>query len=382
MRIVIDGRLWSESGLGRYIRNLVYELQKIDQVNDYFILLLKKDFYDVSYDKNFHKVLADFKWYGIKEQIKLPELLKSLKPDLVHFPHFNVPIFYRGKFVVTIHDLIHQHFKTRNTSTLNPFFHMLKKNGYRKVFSHAVKKSVKIITPSEFVKNQLINEWGIEEDKVAVTYEGVDEGVIRIVGEVVEKDFVKVSEKFGIKKPYLFYIGNAQPHKNLSRLISVFGKIKEKHPDLNLVLSGPKHIFWEKIKKESHSRGGILFTGFVSEEEMVILYKNAQSFVMPSLEEGFGIPILEAMACSCPVVSSSAASLPEVGGSANAESVLYFDPKDENDMENKILQVLDDKKLRKELIKKGERRYKEFSWQKMAKQTLAIYKSDYGSYGK
>ncbi|MDO8639152.1 MAG: glycosyltransferase family 1 protein, partial [Candidatus Daviesbacteria bacterium] len=342
MRIVIDARLWSESGLGRYIRNLINELQEIDKLNEYYVLLLKKDFDQINFkSNNFHKVLADFKWYGFSEQIKLPKLLKELKPDLVHFPHFNVPVFYKGKFVVTIHDLIHQHFQTRNTSTLNPLLHAIKKIGYKKAFSSAIKNSSKIITPSEFVKGQLMKEWGIKGDKVMVTYEGVDDKIIQLAKEKSVGSF---------QKPYLFYIGNAQPHKNLSRLISVFSKLKEKYPDLSLVLSGPDHYFWEKIKKESHPRGGILFTGFVSEEEMVVLYKNAEAFVMPSLEEGFGIPILEAMACSCPVVSSNTASLPEVGGDA----VLYFNPEDEEDMIRVIGDILGDRGLRNDLIKKGE----------------------------
>lgn len=375
MKIVIDGRLWSESGLGRYVRNLVNELQRINETNEYYVLLLRKNYDTVQYySRNFHKVLADFKWYGVKEQIKLPKLLKELSPDLVHFPHFNVPIFFKGKFVVTIHDLIHQHFQTRETSTLNPFFHAIKKFGYKKVFSNAVKKSAKIITPSEFVKNQLIKEWGINGNKIVVTYEGVDKSVIEEIKKATEKDFIKIAEKFGIKKPYLFYIGNAQPHKNLSRLIHVFEKLKEKYPNLSLVLSGPKHIFWEKIKLESHLEG-VIFTGFVSEKEMVVLYKNAEMFVMPSLEEGFGIPILEAMACSCPVVSSNAGSLPEVGGPSSDRAVLYFDPKNEQDMEDKISQILNDEKLREVLIKNGEKRYKEFNWKKLAEQTLEVYQS-------
>lgn len=371
MRIIIDGRFWSESGLGRYIRNLVFELQKIDKINDYFILHLKKDFEKVTYQNgNFQKILADFKWYGIGEQIKLLKLLKELKPNLVHFPHFNAPIFYKGKFIVTIHDLIHQHFLTRNTTTLNPIFHAVKKLGYKKVFSAAVKNSAKIIVPSEFVKNQLKKEWGIKEKKIEVTYEGVDEEMLKIIKEIKENDFEKIAEKYELNRPYLFYVGNAQPHKNLNRLISVFGKLKKTYSDLSLVLSGPDNYFWKKLIKESHVEN-VIFTGYISEKDLVVLYQNAEVFIMPSLEEGFGIPILEAMACSCPVISSNQGSLPEVAGDA----VLYFDPKDEKDIIEKISRVLNDLRLRKELIEKGKIKYREFSWQKMAEQTLKLYQS-------
>lgn len=369
MKIVIDGRLWSESGLGRYIRNLVTNLEKIDTKNQYYVLLLKKDFEKISFSNpEFHKVIADFKWYGLTEQINLPRILKSINPDLVHFPHFNVPIFYKGKFIVTIHDLIHQHFQTRTTTTLNPLLHNIKRFGYKKIFSNAVKNSYKIIVPSEFVKNQLIKEWKIEINKIIVTAEGVDEEMIKIIRETGENDFIKVVEKFKFKKPYLFYVGNAQPHKNLCQLISAFKKLKEKYSELSLVLSGPDHYFWQQIRKSENTEY-IKFTGFVSEKELVALYKNAEMFVMPSLEEGFGIPILEAMACSCPIASSNAGSLPEVGG----EAALYFDPKNEEEMIRRISQLLDDKKLREILIKKGEQRYKKFSWQEMAIQTSKIY---------
>ncbi len=368
MRICIDGRLWNESGIGRYIRNLVFELGKIDSENEYLILLLKKDF-QIDLPSNFKKVVADFKWYGLSEQVKLLGILNKLNPDLVHFPHFNVPVFYKRKYIVTIHDLIHQHYQTRDATTKNPLTFKIKKIGYKKVFGSAIKNSYKIITPSEFVKNQLIKEWRVDADKITVTLEGVDQSIINLSKLIKNSDFAKVYHKFGLTKPYLFYVGNAQPHKNIEKLINVFDEIKKTSPNYSLVLSGPEHHFWEKIKKQADSEG-IFFTGFVSERELVALFKNASLFIMPSKEEGFGIPVLEAMANGTPVVCSKAGSLPEVGG----EAVMYFDPEDEKDMLEKITQVLEDKKLQKNLIKKGQQRYREFSWKKLAEQTLKIYR--------
>lgn len=378
MRIVIDGRFWSESGIGRYIRNLVKNLQEIDTKNEYFILLLKKEYDGIFFDSpNFQKVLADFKWYGLEEQVRLPKLLRDFKPDLVHFPHFNVPILYKGRYIVTIHDLIHQHFHTREVTTKNPVTFCLKKYGYRKAFSFAVNNSLRIISPSEFVKKQLINEWKINEEKVVITPEGVDEEILKLAKSVGEKEFTKTATKFKINPPFLFYVGNAQPHKNILNLIKAFALLKKNHPKLSLVLSGPENSFWKKIKEgleELEGLGGlgkdeVIFTGFISEEELVALYKNAQAFVLPSLEEGFGIPLLEAMACGTPVVCSRLASLPEIGGDAAS----YFDPKDEKDMGSKIHQVISDEKLRKDLTKKGLIRYKNFSWRRLALQTLDLY---------
>lgn len=368
MRIVIDARFYNESGLGRYIRNLVRELQALDKENDYFILHLKKDFDDIEYHDNFHKYLADFGWYGLREQFKLPKLLKTLSPDIVHFPHFNVPIRYEGKYIVTIHDLIHQHFSSQQTTTLNPLIHNVKKLAYKKVFSMAVKNSTKILVPSQFVKQQLIKEWNIDKDRILVTYEAVDDSLIEIANKNGSGDFQKIENKFNIKKPYLFYVGNAHPHKNIQQLIKSFKQVEQKHPGLQLVLSGKDNYFWQTIKKKLNNEG-IIFTGFITEEELVGLYKNAQAFVMPSLEEGFGIPLLEAMACNCPVICSNKASLPEVGGDA----CLYFDPERLGDLTEKINKILDSDKLKKELIEKGGKQYQQFSWRRLAELTLDTY---------
>lgn len=369
MRIVIDARLYQESGVGRYIRNLIDNLKYLDDQNEYFILHLGSE-YDsrVYHTRNFYKVLANFKWYGINEQIKLPKLLKNLKPDLVHFPHFNVPIFFKGKFVVTIHDLIHQHFQMRRATTLNPLIYKFKQFGYEQVFKNAIYKSSKILVPSEYVKKILVKDWKVPGDKIRVTYEAVDDKITTAVTKMSTDTGKEVLEKLGIKRPYIFYVGNAHQHKNVEGLIKAFLLLKKKYQYLHLVLSGYDHYFWQRIKKEYQYKD-IIYTGFVTDEELVALYKNARAFVQPSFEEGFGIPLLEAMACLCPVVSSKGGALPEIG----KDAALYFDPHDLDDMADKINKILNDEKLRKYLISKGQKRYKEFSWKKLTEQTLEVY---------
>lgn len=368
MKIGIDTRFFNESGVGRYLRNLIKNLQVLDSTNQYFILLLKKDYNEFKETKNFKKVLADFRWYGFAEQFKLPKLLKQLKLDLVHFPHFNVPIFYTGNFVVTIHDLIHQHRNMGRATTLDPFRSKLKQIGYRKVFKVATRKSQKILVPSTSVKQLLINEWNVAKEKIVITPEGVDDDILEAVEKIGREDSKKVLNKFKIKKPFIFYVGNAHPHKNIEGLIKVFRQLKDKYRHLSLVLSGYDHFFWQRLKEQNRHEG-IIYTGFITDEELVALYKVAEAFVLPSFEEGFGIPVLEAMACSCPTVSSNAGSLPEVGG----EAALYFNPASPDDMAEKISQVLDNGKLRKQMIKKGLKRYKNFSWKDLAEKTLEVY---------
>lgn len=392
MRIGIDARMYDESGVGRYIRNLLVNLQKLDDKNEYFIFLLDKNFISLTFKNNFKKVKANFKWYGLSEQLKFPKLLSRYKLDLVHFPHFNVPIFYndswssahQGKFVVTIHDLIHQHFEMRRATTHDPLVYKIKQFGYKKIFNNAIKKSQKILTPSKFVKDQLTSESEVNEKKIIVTPEAVDDRILTIVKNLSQKNIDQALDHLYVKRPFIFYVGNAHPHKNVEELIRAFRVVRENHKELSLVLSGNDHYFWQRIKKElgeiptSHAslndikgaRNDVIFTGFISDEELVALYKSAKAFVMPSFEEGFGIPLLEAFACGCPVVSSNAGSLPEVGGDA----CLYFDPKSINDIGNKISEVLNDNKLRSQMVKKGEQRYKQFSWEKLGEQTLNVYK--------
>ncbi len=175
---------------------------------------------------------------------------------------------------------------------------------------------------------------------------------------------------FEIKEPFIFYVGNAHPHKNVEGLITVFLKLVEKYPDLKLVLSGHDHYFWKRVKKENQHKN-IIYTGFVTDEQLISLYKSAKAYIFPSFEEGFGLPLLEAMVCKSPVVSSNKGSLSEIGGDA----ALYFDPNREDDMYQKIDEILSSSVLRQQLIKKGDLRVAKFSFSKMAKETLKIYKS-------
>ncbi|MBI2596964.1 glycosyltransferase family 4 protein [Candidatus Daviesbacteria bacterium] len=369
MNIVIDCRMYSESGIGRYIRNLVFQLQQLDQKNLYYLLYLNKEYKTLQHRSNFRKVLADFKWYGVAEQIKLLGLLRSLKPDLVHFPHFNTPFFYIGKYIVTIHDLIHQHFSMKRATTHGSVIYKIKQAGYKIIFKNALFKSAKILVPSQFVKDQLIGDWQVNTEKIIVTPEAVDSNIKYQISKIKDEMVLK---KFNIKKPYIFYVGNAHPHKNIEGLIRVFMVLREKYHRLQLVLSGHDHYFWEKIRKNNKHKD-IIYTGKINDEELVVLYKNAKCFVMPSFEEGFGIPILEAMACGCCVVSSNKGALSEVGGDA----VVYFDPYNAEDMIEKIESVLKSDKLRQGLIKLGYERVGGFSWEKLARQTLEVYESSY-----
>lgn len=174
MKILIDARLYGpkDTGIGRYTQKLVENLVKVDLKNHYLILLRKGDFQSLKFPKNWTKVLADFKHYTFEEQFKMPLLLLKLKADIVHFPHFNVPILFFGKYLVTIHDLIMHKFTDGSATTRKFPIYQIWRLGYHIAFAKAVYGSKKIIAPSKAVKNEIVEFYKISKKKVEVTYEG------------------------------------------------------------------------------------------------------------------------------------------------------------------------------------------------------------------
>ncbi|MDD2730663.1 MAG: glycosyltransferase family 1 protein [Candidatus Portnoybacteria bacterium] len=359
MTIGIDARFFGPraKGLGRYTEKLIAELEKQDSVNDYVIFLRQPEFlrYQPA-NPRFKKVLADWRWYSLAEQIFMPLAIARQKVDLMHFPHFNVPIFWRGPFVVTVHDLILRHFSTRRASTLGPLSYWFKYQIYKIVIKSAVKRAAKIITISRFVKEDIMKSFNVPADRIAVIYEGAP---------------AAESEKKIKNRPvgrYLLYVGNAYPHKNLENLLAAFEILRRDYqPDLRLVLVGEEDYFYRRLK--ARAPNGVVFAGFASDRELAEIYQRAGVYVFPSLCEGFGLPPLEAMACGVPVAAAKATCLPEVLG----EAAVYFDPKDANDMASKIAGILKNNQLRQTLKEKGLAQIKKYSWEKMACQTMEIY---------
>ena len=291
---------------------------------------------------------------------------KKFELDLVHFPHFNVPLFYKGKFVVTIHDLILFHYPTRRASTLSPFFYFFKKMAHRLVIRNAVKKSRAILAVSRHTKDDIKKYFNIPDEKIVVTYEAIDP-----IQKMIDEPGEKILKKYGIIKPYILYVGNAYPHKNLERLVLVFREIAKKHPHLHLILVGKEDYFYKRLKKyvSENFAKNVIFSDYVPDEHLGIVYREALLYVFPSLYEGFGLPPLEAMARDIPVASSNASCLPEILG----EAAIYFDPKAMSEMAETIERAIVDGELRQKLVEKGRKQVKKYSWEKMAKETLEIY---------
>ncbi len=176
MKIAIDARMYGleNAGIGRYVVNLIDQIAKVDKQNTYVLLLNSNYFNKLKLPQNFSQVLADFKHYSLAEQLKLPKIIAKINPDITHFLHFNVPLTFKGKFIVTIHDLLMHKQKGQDATTLNPISYKIKRLGYHKVFTHAVMASQKIIAPSKFVKDEILKTYKVPEDKIEVIYEGVN----------------------------------------------------------------------------------------------------------------------------------------------------------------------------------------------------------------
>ncbi|MDO8499145.1 MAG: glycosyltransferase family 1 protein [bacterium] len=468
MKIGIDARMYGpkQGGLGRYVEQLILHLEVADpsfhgddsggdspsasppclsgrqahrrgdnrpdaDTNEY-VIFLRRDNWDEFTPTNprFKKVLADVPWYGWREQIILPIIFGRAKVDLMHFPHWNVPILYGGKFIVTIHDLLLLEYPSKKASMLGPMGYWFKSLAYKIVLKNAVGRAEKIITVSEFSKRDIVKKLGVKEEKVAVTYLAPSVILNLPAGRQAKRSAVPArlwregspemagdscafatgfghtqsaspqNDIWGISRPFILYVGVAYPHKNLERLLRAWKKFCNTYGDeWQLVLAGRKDYFydkiqdtWKKIQTLTPIQGiavpafaginyadanrlprndSVVFTGFVSDDELDNLYKNASLLVMPSLYEGFGLPPLEAMRQGVPVASSNRSSLPEILRNA----AIYFDPENETDMVTAIHTALTDDHTRKKLIEAGQKLYPTYSWETTARQTAKIYQS-------
>jgi glycosyltransferase involved in cell wall biosynthesis len=370
MKIGIDARFFGpdSKGLGRYTQKLITYLEDIDRTNEYVIFLRRKNFNLYKpVNKNFTKVIADYRWYSFAEQIFFPFLLYKYHCDIVHFPHFNVPILYFKKFIVTIHDLILLRYPTRKATTHNRFFYWFKFLLYRIVIFNAVNRAAQIIAVSNFTKKDICKQYSNVCHKITVIYESA---------EIKTQNKIEVAHnlsKYGIMRPYILYVGNAYPHKNLFALVDAFYLItKTKNDKLQLVLVGCDDYFYDKLQQYIKNKNitGIIILYTITDELLQQLYAKSEFFVFPSLYEGFGLPPLEAQLLSVPVLSSDHDCMVEILSDTGAS---YCDTTDANVFAQKMKELMVNKDLQKRLIESGNKNVKRYSWQKMAEETYKIY---------
>jgi glycosyltransferase involved in cell wall biosynthesis len=357
INIGIDARLYGleHAGLGRYCMNLVDRL--IHNNNIHWTLFLNKKYEkQFSHYANVTVVNANIKHYSLAEQIEFLNILNNQPINLLHIPHFNVPIFYNRPFVVTIHDILWHQVRGGRVTTLSPLKYYLKYAGYRLTVNHAISKALRIYVPSNYVKIDLLNTFNnLDSKKIIVTYEGVDPRLS--------------SDQSNKQSNNIVYIGSAYPHKNLHILLQALTKMD----DVSLTIVGSRSVFLDHIKREVRSlniEDRVIFAGYQTDEEVKLLLSHAICLVHPSKSEGFGLTGLEAMATGTPVIASNATALPEI----YQDAALYFDPDDSDGLVTRIRELITNSVLRASLITKGRARAMQFSWDKMVDDTIAGYR--------
>ncbi|MDE2010056.1 MAG: glycosyltransferase family 4 protein [Candidatus Omnitrophica bacterium] len=362
LRIAVNCRsilLTRRTGIGRYTYHLLEALGQIDQANEY-ILHTPKALFD------FKRRLPDFS--GYKNLRRYPDYFKqgAGRYDVYHFPCLGDISSYTGKLVVTIHDFVYKTWPQTHTPQAV--------ESMERCMQAVAEKADHIICISENTRRDLHRLYNVAYEKSSVVYNGVDHDMFRPLSSQERLAAAGGLKTLGIERPYVLYVGTIEPRKNLDGLLEGFALLKAgKAFDGLLVVAGMKGWMMESLRERIKGLGiekDVVFTGFISDETLRLLYNMAEVFVFPSLYEGFGFPIVEAFCCGAPVVTSATSSCAEIAGDA----AVTVDPQDTGKIARAMEQVLTDQTLKKSLQEAGLKRAQEFSFLTMARKTLDVYR--------
>ncbi len=364
MRVGIDARLvyYSQAGIGQYILHLVNGLAKVDTENEYLLLQSRKDDTTILEQPNFRRISLWTPSHHRLERYALNVELVRLGLDVLHSPDFIPPHRPSCRSVITVHDLaflLYPHFLTKESAR------------YYGHIDQAVRWTDHIIAVSESTKRDTSQHLGVPEDKITVVYEAANP-----IFQPLDRDQAReqVRSRHGVDSRFILFVSTIEPRKNVPTLIRAMWQLQECYKeDVHLVLAGGRGWLFEDafaIVEQLNMDSRVHFVGRVSSEDLLYLYNAAEMLAHPAFYEGFGLPPLEAMACGLPVVVSNVASLPEVVGDAG----LLIDPHDVDELTVAMWRTLNDGELRQEMREKGLRQAEHFSWERAARETLAIYK--------
>ena len=360
-----------KTGVEWYSYHLIQYLKKIDQENQYFLYTNKRlePALAVCPDNFKEKVL---RWLPIRlwTLIRLSWEMKfgKNKPDVLFVPAHTIPLANPKKTVVTVHDIGFERYPE--------LYSWADKLYHRWTIKFIKKLATKIITISEFSKKEIVDFYQIPEEKVVVVYNGYDNQSYRRLNKVGDESF-RLKEKFNIEAPYFMFVGRIEAKKNIPNLIKAFGEFKKARPEDKhiLVLVGRIGYGFEDVEENIFQyklEDSVKILEYLPTEEVVFLLNNADLFIFPSNYEGFGMPVLEAMACGCPVICSNTTALPEVAG----EAAIKFNPQKTEAVIKAMTTVVDHPEISQALIEQGYEQVKKFSWDKCARETLQVLKSE------
>jgi glycosyltransferase involved in cell wall biosynthesis len=357
--VMIDAR-WLAGGIGTYTKQLLAGICQSPDGFDVRAIARQRDAKLVAQWCPRVKVI-NVPTYSLREQLAIPWAAKGC--DLLHVPHYNAPLLHQGPLLVSIHDVIHITDPVYRRGVQAWFY-------ARPMLNLVARKADHIVTVSEYSKAQIVEQLGVSSSKVTAIYHGVNSQFCCIERS---EAFAAVSEVCGIQGPYILYLGSLKPHKNISRLLQAFALLRKRRDIPQKLMIVGDDARWKRPLVEECSRLGIqdntTFVPYVSQELLPKVYAGAELLVMPSTIEGFGLPVLEAMASGTPVVCSRAASLPEVAGDA----ALYFDPASAEELAQRIEELLNSRELQESLRAKGLERAKQFTWEESTRKHVELY---------
>ncbi|MEK7161519.1 MAG: glycosyltransferase family 1 protein [Patescibacteria group bacterium] len=369
-RIGLDIRIFGTrmGGIGRYAQELFPRILSADKENFYFLFYNKKTVDPAELEvfkqfKNARLIETAVRHYSFAEQVSFLRLLNKHDLDLVHFPNFNVPYFYKRPFITTIHDMVHHKISGAKKSRLLHFM------AYTKIIEAAAKNSQAIITVSEYSKQDIVKYLNVRPEKIHVTYEGSSLNIN--VGEGLVSE---VKKRYLLRRPYFLFVGVLERKKNIVNLTRGFDYFLQKYKaDMDLVVVGKADSHYPEIKHKALDIKNIdrlVFTGQVEEDELRALYKGAYCFATASLHEGFGLPGVEALSFGLPLLASNIPVFNEIYDNA----CIYFDPLDPKDIGEKMHLLSRDDRFYGQIQEKSFQRSLLFSWDNTVKETLKIHR--------
>ena len=364
-------------GMDMVALELIRNLKAIDKENEYFIFVNPdEDSGVITKSENFHIIELEGGFYPFWEQVALPLAARRFRCDILHCTSNTAPLFSRLPGIITLHDIIYMESSFMKILTESGTSYQKFGNAYRKVVVPGVlRKTRKIITVSEFEKKRIGSFFKMENDpRLTAVYNGVSDHFKPVTDKEV---LTGVTRKYNLPDNYFFFLGNTDPKKNTKGTLTAFSRfIKESGSDKYLVMLDFERSELEKLLAEIGDPGlinRIVLTGYITNTDLPAIYSKSELFLYPSIRESFGIPMLEAMACGVPVITSNTSSMPEVAGDA----ALLTDPFKPSDLTSAIFRVLKEEGLKGELIRRGLLRSSQFTWRSMAQKVLDLYNEVY-----
>jgi glycosyltransferase involved in cell wall biosynthesis len=358
MRIVLDARKYYDFGIGTYIQNLAAHMESRGEL---VLLVAPNDAQRIDQVGSTQKRINSSQKYSIGELHSIAADANRLKADVFHAPHYTTPFGLKMPCVTTVHDILH----VRGTK----YYSLPQRLYARAVIAHACRASKAVIVDSEFTKRELMDTFPIADERVHVIHLGVSSIFFKKYSESTIKSFRKI---YRLVKPTILYTGSLKPHKNVDILISAYANMKHRS-EYQLAFSGEliteHRSLWNLIRQKGIT-GDVVEIGQVSSSDLALAYHTASVVVLPSLYEGFGFSVLEAMASGTPAIGANAGSIPEVMGDGG----ILFDPHSVEDLTDALEKVMKDIKLQKQLVRRGLKNVARFSWERCAEQTFQIYK--------